>query len=221
MDKLNVVVLIVFAMAATAQALTPIGPPTTTLRQGQWAVGGSYGYSEQDIKIEDGPVDMIDEDVEIETALATVAVGLATNRMEIFGRLGMAEAENLYVESDEELAIGGGTRITTNLDDELSWGLVAQVLYFELSEDEDIFDMQFAMGPCWRRGAFILYGGPMVHLISGEAEIPGMGTFDIEQESWFGGYIGTGMSSEHLSFMVEGQITADAFGGAIMLGWKF
>lgn len=221
MDKLNVVVLIVFAVAATAQALTPIGPPTTALRQGQWAVGGSYGYSEQDIEIQNGPVSMFDEDVEIETVLATVAVGLATNRMEIFGRLGMAQAENRYFESDEELAVGGGTRITTNLGDELSWGLVAQALYFELDGGEGITDLQFALGPCWRRRAFLLYGGPMLHFITGEAQIPGVGTLDIEQESWFGGYIGTGLTSDHLSITVEGQVTADAVGGAIMLAWKF
>jgi hypothetical protein len=216
MDKVNVVVLIVFAVAATAQALTPIGPPTTTLRQGQWAIGGSYGYSEQDIEIEDGPIGTSAEDVEIETALATVAVGLATNRMEIFGRLGMAQAEDTYIDSDEKLALGGGARITTNLDDELSWGVVGQVLYCEPSDDDDIFDVQFALGPCWRRGAYVLYGGPMLHFITGE-----IGTSDIEQESWFGGYIGTGLSSEHLSVIVEGQLTPDSFAGAIMLGWKF
>ena len=99
--------------------------------------------------------------------------------------------------------------------------MVGQVLYSEPRDADDIFDVQFALGPCWRRGAFVLYGGPMLHFISGEVTIPGSGTFDIEQESWFGGYIGTGLSNRHLSLIVEGQVTPDSFGGAIMLGWKF
>lgn len=210
-------------LAEGAWALTYLGPPTTAMRAGQWAVGVEGAWSEQDLEMdvagfEDLPVD----DFEIETVLAQVSVGLATNRMEVFGRIGVVRAEWESIESDEELAVGGGTRITTNLDDPLSWGIVAQGLYWQFDGEEDNIEAQIGLGPCWRTGGFILYGGPMIHLYHAEADDPYIGSIEIDQESWFGAWLGGGVDLwRQARLTAEIQATPDAWGVGANFIWQF
>jgi hypothetical protein len=133
----------------------------------------------------------------------------------------------------DEFLIGFGTRITTNLGDDLDWGVVGQFTWFS-SEDHgnfagtrtgyelDLFDIQVGLGPCWRPGPFILYGGPMIQWIEGDIDINTLGNFDVNAESWLGGYIGGGFElAKHLSITGEVEATADAWAWAASAMWRF
>ena len=217
MRHIHIALLPWLLSAGTVYGLTYVGPPTTNMRAGQWAVGGSYGYSEQDVELTDGGEI---EDYEIEATLARIAVGLATNRAEIYGLIGGANNEWDEFSGHPETAVGGGARITTNLDDPLSWGIAAQVLHFE-PEGVKITDAQIALGPCWRPGTFLLYGGALLHILSGDIDSD-FGGGDIEQDSWLGAYIGGGLDlGQHLTLTVEGQVTGGGAGGGAGIMWRF
>lgn len=219
MRHIHMTLLAWLLSAGTVYGLTYVGPPTTNMRAGQWAVGASYGYSEQDIEIDDGAVGDI-EDYEIEATLARIAVGLATNRAEVYGLIGGANDEQEEFNGHPETAVGAGARITTNLDDPLSWGLAAQVLYFE-PEFGEITDAQVAIGPCWRSEGCLVYGGALLHILQGDIDSD-FGGGDFEQDSWLGAYIGGGVDlGRHLTLTVEGQITAGGAGGGTGLMWRF
>lgn len=205
--------------AGTVYGLTYVGPPTTNMRAGQWAAGASYGYSEQDLEVEGGAVGTI-EDYEIEATLARIAVGLVTNRVEVYGLIGGANDEDEEFNGHPDAAGGAGVRITTNLDDGLSWGLAAQFLYFE-PDFGDITDAQIALGPCWRSDGCIVYGGALLHVLKGNID-SAYGGGDIDQDSWLGAYVGGGLDlARHLSVTVEGQLTGGAAGGAMGIMWRF
>jgi hypothetical protein len=219
-------------------ALTYLGPTTTAMDEGQWSFGACYTESEQDLQFrDDAGEDLFGsgfEDARERIILGTAAVGLATDRAELFGRFGAGELHQHEFETDEDEFVGGlGMRITTNLGDQLSWGIVGQftwmkpegraVVLGEAVEYElEFFDFQVALGPCWRSDGLILYGGPMLQFVDAELETDLFGDFDIEQESWFGGYLGGGIElAEHLSIMGEGQVTPDASAWAGSLMWRF
>jgi hypothetical protein len=217
-------------IAAPAMGLTYLGTPTTPMRAGQWAFGASYAYGEQDLELERH---FRFEDLEEESILGRVAVGLFDQRMEIFGLAGIAnlEQDRNDLESSDQFLIGLGTRITAYRGDTLDWGLVAQFSWFT-NEDTisvdgmrtpyelDVIDVQIGFGPCWRPGPFILYGGPMIQWIDGDIEIEGVGKLDVSAESWFGGYVGAGIElAEHVGVTAELQATPDAWawGAALMV----
>ena len=208
--------------AVSTHALSYIGPPTTIMKAGQWAFGATYSDSEQDVEF--GP-DVLDE-VELDSTLGTIAVGLADHRAEFFGRVGVTEYELEGEDSDDEFAIGFGGRITTNIGrgdlEGLDWGLALHLMYYENPEDAgELYEFQLGFGPCWRPGAFILYGGPMIQMLGGDVEIPGYVDLDISEESWFGGYIGAGVDvAEHFTVTAELQATPDATAVAIGGQWR-
>ncbi len=214
------VCVIVLSLAGSALALGPLGPPTTRMRLGQWEVGAVYTGSEQDIELEGG-VEV--DDVELNSVLARGTVGLATNRMELYGLAGWAEYEQEG--SDNNFAVGIGTRITALKGKELDWGIVAQFLRYEFDFDDtdlELNEFQVGIGPCWRPGNFMLYGGPMLHFLTGEFDSDPGPSVDVEQEAWFGGYIGVGAQLwEHVVVNAEAQVTTESRAGSVGLAWRF
>jgi hypothetical protein len=100
----------------------------------------------------------------------------------------------------------------------------------------DLTEVQIAMGvTCILSDRVSVYGGPFLHFIDGElndlyseidTDTGGLLTsdysWDIEQDSVFGGYLGTQMElAENCSLNIEFQHTsaADAFGASI--AWRF
>jgi hypothetical protein len=217
------IALLGLLLSSPALALTYLGPTTTNMRAGQWAVGANYMYSEQDVEVNGATL----RNFEWQTALATVHLGLDTSRAEIFGRIGIADMErreSVGIEGDTELALGFGTRITTNPGQTLSWGIAAQFLWWQEEErgsDADLFDIQIGLGPCWRSGNYVVYGGPMLHFVRGDLDRPGVSA-DIEEKSWFGGYLGGGIDvDDHLTATLEFQMTADGYGLGLGARWRF
>ncbi len=229
----------ILSLTSTAMALNHIGPTTTRLQQGQWYVGASYSDAEQDVDF--GNI-LSDHDVEIQDLdtrliLGRVGVGLATDRLEIFGMAGSAEAEwEQGIDIDPDVAMGAGFRATMYLDrqNNLDWGIVGQFLYHNSDDylyELSIVDCEFGFGPCWRPGPCMLYGGVMIHILDGELDTASIGDdgyrvedehIDLEQESWLGIYIGAGVTlAEHVTLMGETQATSDAFGWSAGLQLSF
>jgi hypothetical protein len=168
-----------------------------------------------------------------ESVLGRVAVGIADERMEVFGLFGAANLEQDGFQTDDQFLVGFGTRITASLGDDLDWGVVAQFTWFTDEDTDtldgvptdyelDLIDFQIGFGPCWRPGPFILYGGPMIQWIEGDIETAAFGDFDINVESWFGGYVGGGIElAEHLSVTGEVQGTPDAWAWAASVQLRF
>ncbi len=217
-------------VASPALGLTYLGTPTTRMKAGQLAIGASYADSEQDVELQgDIQVDDLDE----ESWLGRVAIGVADERMEIYGLFGSANLESDGLETGDEFLVGFGTRITTNRGDELDWGVVGQFTWFTNEDtvdflgtptpyDLDVIDVQIGFGPCWRPGPFIVYGGPMIQWIDGDIESPLFGEFDVDAESSFGGFVGGGIElAEHVCLTGEVQATADANAWAASIQWRF
>jgi len=230
MKRLCLTVVLGLFLATPALGLTYLGTPTTVLKTGEWVVGASYAKSEQELDLsEGGEMDELEE----ESVLGRVAVGIADERMEIFGLFGVVDLEHGVAETNGEFLVGFGGRITTNLGDDLDWGVVGQFTYFTREDrgvingmwtplEIDLIDVQIGMGPCWRPGPFTLYGGPMIQFIEGEIETDTIGDFDINEESWFGAYIGGGVELDgHLGIGGEIQGTGDAWALAASLTWRF
>ncbi len=214
------VCLIVLCATGSVLALGPIGPTTTNMRQGQWEVGGAYTYSEQDIEFE-GDTEV--ENAELETVLGRVAVGLATDRVELFGLVGAADSDDF--DTDTEVAFGGGLRLTTNSGEELTWGIVAQAIHYDFditSGDLKLNEVQVALGPTWRRDCIMIYGGPLIQVLFGEFDREVGDDIDVDDEALWGGYIGGGVTLlEHLTLNVEGQLTTDSHAVSAGLNWRF
>jgi hypothetical protein len=206
----STIVLSLF-IAGHALGLSYLGTPTASLQSGQWAVGVDYGYSSQNLR-GDG-VNL--NDTKWQTGLATVDVGLDANRAEIFGRVGVADAEWEGADWDFTPAVGFGGRVTTNLNETLSWGVAGQVLWWQDQDSRtSLYDIQGAFGPCWRQGKVQLYGGPMLHFVTSN--------FDIKETSSVGAYIGGGYDlAPSWTVSAEGQWTPDAHGLAIGLQRRF
>ncbi len=221
MKTFSLTALLVVCLSGTALALTPMGPPTTVLKQGQFEVGGVFGWSENEIDFS-SPLGEVD-DLEFNTVLFRPAVGIASDRVEVFGLVGCSEFEDA-----DATALGFGLRITTNLEDQLSWGLVGQIVWFEDDErmwidgfygdtDLDFYEAQIGFGACWRYDIFVLYGGPFLRFIDGELT----NTLDMEQSKWIGGFVGGGFDLGPASAIVEVQATQGDVGVGVNVALRF
>ncbi|MDI6450551.1 hypothetical protein [Anaerobaca lacustris] len=239
--------------AVPAMALSPLGPPVSRLDAGQWQLGGWLSRSEQDIKLEFPTVEIEGnvfpktsanlDGVELNTVWGQVAVGLASQRAEIFGRVGAVSIEQDWYESTDG-ALGVGGRVTMQAGKQVSWGIVGLVSVYtgddntalEIDIDEepetipvkakiDATEIQVAMGPCWHPGNFMIYGGPCVTYFTGDVVFKSSGrrlSADIDAEADFGGYIGARLFFlQGGSVGAEYQRTTDAefFGGHVI--WTF
>lgn len=146
-------------------------------------------------------------------------------------------------------ALGFGTKATFWQDEELSWGGLCQITWLKpddssitLADDPvfsgdaeiDIWEVQIAVGPTWRAfDNLCVYGGPFLHFVNGDLDLSGstidMGTpisvdasGDIEEESQFGGYVGSQFDLDKNTFcFIEGQFTGDAWGISIGASRRF
>ncbi|UCG48077.1 MAG: hypothetical protein JSU94_21685 [Phycisphaerales bacterium] len=146
-----------------------------------------------------------------------------------------------------EFALGGGLRATFYEDRNLKIGALLQASGAEFrgrlaaddwvssdSVDMDIAEIQFAIGPTLRVvDGFWVYGGPFFHFINGSLDdefssVDGGGvltsiySWDIDERSFFGGYIGAQLDlGGGSSFNIEYQHTSDAEAVAASLVFRF
>lgn len=218
--KRVIIITVVVLFASPVWALTYMGPPTSDVKQGDLLLGFDYSDSETDIDVSGYGLNGTFEDVESDLYMGKVGIGLF-NGFEIFGRFGSSEIEDL----GNEFAWGLGTKATLGRKDALSWGALFQLTALTAKDTENLFgfllngemnvyEFQVALGPRYDIDWLYVYGGPFFHFIEGDIDLEILGytaSFDIEQESEFGGYIGLGWQiAEKSSLSVEYQSTGNA-----------
>ncbi len=224
MKKLCIAAVLALGLCGNALALNYIGPPTTRMEAGQWAVGGSFFHSLQDIKYDGGKFDNAEQDV----ALGRVGVGLVTSRLEISGLAGAADFEAGPIGTGYTFLLGGAFRATLWKGEALDWGVVGQGTFMSTEDTGTrsvdqlkLGEVEFGLGPCWRPDWGIIYGGALVHVITGTVNTDDE-EYDLEQDSPFGAYLGGGIELErHLMATAEVQATPDAYGWGVGLQWRF
>lgn len=192
-------VLMVMTLGVTAMAIDFMGPPTATLKKGQWKTDFTYHLSENDLELTDaviGGVDVGDfdlEDFEIQRYYATFGYGI-DDRWEIYGKLGGVDVEQDDSEfsSGSDIAFGWGTKITTNKSKEVDWGIAAQMSWFQSDDDPswsetidgdtyalnsrldiDAYELQVAAGPTFKFPGWKLYGGVFYYMLDGDLDAKG------------------------------------------------
>lgn len=236
MKKLILVTVVVVLSYGPTFALTPMGPPVATLEKGQTTVGVGYSYSETDIELEYQGSKIGVDYVDLHTTLANIHYGIVEDRWEVYAALGLAEIRDGGFSGGWDFAGGIGTKITTNLDRILSWGVLCQAFWFQGEDDWtvagysgdtdiDAYEIQIAAGPSYKADTFCVYGGPFVHVMRGHADLKQAGStvsFDIEEDGVVGGYIGGNVQvAENVTANIEFQVTQDAVGFGLGMSYGF
>jgi hypothetical protein len=150
-------------------------------------------------------------------------------------------------DSHTEFAIGCGIKATFYEDDNLKLGGLFQASWAEFDGklnaahwaaadfvEMSIMEIQVAVGPTYKLTDRIsIYGGPFLHFIvgdlddefsevSGESLLTSKYSWDVDETSIFGGYIGAQVEiAENSSFGIEYQHTAAADALVVSLLWRF
>lgn len=227
--KTVTIIFMVLALCGQAYALTFMGPATTELTQGQYSLGIDYTFSDMDAELSGYGVSWTEE-IETDTLFVNLSYG-STNDVEIFFRLGIAQVEAEDFDGDNEFSYGFGSKVNLGNYQGLDWGALFQVGWFEgddtvtgflpgygivtADQEIDAYEIQVAVGPTYDAGTYKIYGGPFFHFIDGDYDfdIPAVasGSFDIEEESILGGYVGALFELTASSNIgVEFQFTNDA-----------
>ena len=152
---LSLVIAIIWTSGPAAFALSPMGPPTSSLKQEDFRLGVDYSYSNMDLEFKDGKyVEYLDgwfdasgaepdfklKNIKINTVYANLSYG-ATDNLEIFLRLGGTNAKfsgsNFWSSGEEfdsntDFAIGGGVKATFYDEGKLKIGGLIQADWAEL-----------------------------------------------------------------------------------------
>ena len=231
MEKKIIVILLVFAFCVPSFGLTPMGPPKAGLKQGQYGVGLNYTTGEMDLEFSVSGVGDVTAEVESDMLFVDLGYGI-TDKWEGFVRLGTAKYEIEDWDGGNEFAYGFGTKVTISEQDAITWGGLFQMTWIGGDDtisgvdiDVDAYEMQIAFGPTYEVDSMRIYGGPFLHLLDGDGDagIAGLSaSFDVEQESVFGGYVGAQFDvAENSCVNVEAQFTGDAWAITAGIGFGF
>lgn len=237
--------------ASVAVALDPLGPPTAGLEKGQFSVGLEYFYEDTDIQMANttvfgGRIPDFKMNVDEHMVTVNLAYGL-TDNWEAFVRIGAevaGEADgnsgffgSVSFDGDASGVIGLGTRLTLYEQDKLKVGAMVQVAWSKTEGDitwvgpksdvdVETTEIGVAIGPTYQlTDQVAIYGGPFAYVLNGEVDGNLAGaplTQDIEQDSAFGGYVGTLIDiKENLSCRIEYAHTASADSIGVAVVWTF
>lgn len=148
-------IVIICISGPAAFALSPMGPPASSLKQEDFKIGADYSYNEIDLKFNDGKfVEYLDglfdasgaepdlklKNVKINTVYVNLGYGV-TDYFEVFLRLGGTNAKfsgstfwpsGEEFESNTDFAIGGGIKTTFYDEGKLKIGGLIQVGWSDL-----------------------------------------------------------------------------------------
>lgn len=227
-------------LVGRAQALDLMGPPTSGLDFGKWGAGAAYFISDEEVDFEGTSLD----DVETNRYYGWVGYGLS-DWWEIYVRLGVMNMEIDDLGFDDNCGFLGsvGTKVTFSRGDRVDWGFMIQATWSELDDDytfnlsefglgvqEFDFDLDYrelmaAVGPVIKFDGLKLYGGPFFYCLDGELDVSfasGDTTFDMEEDSRFGGYAGVIVDlGPSAAITAEGMWTGDGWGAGVNIGWEF
>ena len=148
--------------------------------------------------------------------------------------------------SDENLLLGIGAKINFYKTANCKWGVLTQMSWtdfdfdgksytldgynLDVSADIEVFEVQVAIGPSYKLNPnVLLYGGPFLHFLNGDVELKGSidgisggVETDIEEDSIFGGYIGTSIElAKNTNINFEFQLTGAGQGVGVSLRHRF
>jgi hypothetical protein len=205
-------------------------------KQGQFGVGLNYTIGEMDLEFSASGVSSETGEVESDMLFVDLGYGIM-DQWEGFVRLGISKYEIEEWDGGNEFAYGFGTKVTISEQDAITWGGLFQMTWVEGDDnifgfdvDVDAYEIQLAIGPTYEADGMRIYGGPFLHLLDGDGKasgiVPGWGpasaTFDMEQESVFGGYVGAQFDiAENSCVNVEAQFTGDAWAISGGIGFGF
>ena len=224
----RLVITIVVLFGSPVWALTYMGSPASDVKQGELFLGFDYSSGKVDYEFRGDTLNGILRHVDSDLYLGRAGIGLIDG-LEVFGRFGVSEIEELGNES----AWGFGTRTTFVKKGNVSWGALFQLTSlsaeetgrigdYELNGDFDVYEYQLAIGPTFDNNGSSIYFGPFFHFIDGDADLTSFGSVDIEEESEFGVYIGILWElADNTTLNIEFQVTDDAKMGGIGLVHKF
>lgn len=188
------VVGMVLCLCGSVLAMDFMGPPTATLKRGQWKTDFTYFYSETDIELTDIRLfdfnfgDLDADDLEVNRYYANFTYGL-DERVEVYAKIGGIDAEYdddvLSFSGDTELTYGWGARVTTNKSKEVDWGVGFLMSWFDGDDsysgtsgidsyrgslDVDGYELQVAAGPTFKFRGWKLYGGVFYYMLDGDID---------------------------------------------------
>jgi hypothetical protein len=245
-----------------------IGTPTAELNKGQWNLGYDYTYSDMDLdktKAKETGVEDVDGDLvgwsettkvklkefKINRHYLTIGYGIC-DKWEVYGQLGGAdikEKEKWYrwqgYNFDNDFAWGWGTRITLSQQDNVKWGVSAQMNFLDSGIEENFsipgysdkdtskfetWDLLIAVGPTIDMGGWKLYGGGFYYDLQGDLSYKWSnsdgewykGSMDLEAASNVGGFIGAKFAlNENTDITTEFSATADGWAVGTGIAYKF
>ena len=220
--RIWVVVSLVLGVSNLAMAAR-IGNPAAGAGKEKVIGEIEYDHSERDLK---GAGVVAEE--KSNRILARLDYGLS-EQFDGFFKLGAADVED----GEFGLALGGGIKVTIIEEEQLKWGVTAQILNFT-SEAEDIADAEeeiteydIATGLSYAieldEGAVITpYAGVIGSFVDGEASISMLGitvSIDLEEDDSFGCFAGVDLQlSEDVKFNIEGRfINETSVAGAVQI----
>jgi len=219
------IIIFVVLFGSPAWALTYMGSPSSNVKQGELLLGFDYSNGQVDYEFSNDTVRGILDNVDSDFYMGRAGIGVFDG-LEVFGRFGLSEIEDLGNES----AWGVGTKATFIKKDDISWGVLFQLMSISaddtgylgggtLDGDFDIYEYQLAIGPTFND---TVYFGPFFHFIDGDADLRNFGSVDIEQDSEFGIFVGIMWElGNNTNLNIEFQGTDDAKMGAIGLVHRF
>ena len=241
MRKVIILTAILGIYCETSLAINAIGPPIATLKKGQFAIGFDYSFTEVDVEVSGYGVSAKLDDVEFESYLGKIGYGI-THNWDIFGHFGSANIEwkegAAKFDDNTKFNVGFRTKATIIEEKPFPWGLALQVNWLQKAKesftileeysgsvDVDIWEIQIATGPTCKIGPVCIYGGPFVYFVRGDLELEALGynySFDIEEESIFGGFAGAQLDiGNNISTNIEYQLTSDSYAFGLGIVYKF
>ncbi|MFC1635575.1 hypothetical protein ACFL5Z_12100 [Planctomycetota bacterium] len=241
--KRNMILLTVIGICCeTSLAINAIGPPITTLKKDQFAIGFDYSFMEVNIEVSGYGISPTLDDVEFDSYLGKIGYGI-THNWQIIGYFGTTDIDWQKApdkfNDNTDITIGFCSKATVIEAGPLPWGLALQVNWLREAEDKSllgtygytggaeahIWELQIATGPTVTIDELSLYGGPFVYWIRGDVEIENAGanwSFEVKEESIFGGFIGLQIDiSDYIVANVEYQVTNDCEALGAGVAYKF
>lgn len=197
------IVVMVVGLCSSGALATTLGPPIAGLDAGQFSVGVEYSNSEISIEGDDKfkgsvdgvPVDLgpgasvdIEDDFESDMIFANLGYGVS-DKLEVFGRLGMADLGAEHFSSNQEFAWGLGAKATFYEEAALKLGALIQMTWgsaedemteeffgeeIDLSYEIDWYEIKIAVGPSYELMEGVsVYGGPFYHMFRGDLDADG------------------------------------------------
>lgn len=222
-----------------------MGAPKAGLQKGQYSIGFDYSYNDMDIEFGEGKslgaeFNGIVKGWKSDILTARFGYGFS-DTVEVAALLGGVRMRHDFggerFSGDEEWAYGFGGKFTLCEEDNVAWGGLFQMSWYEAegkwsgpgwigNADVDYTHIQIAFGPTVEMFEGVaVYGGPFWQCIDGEKKYTAPGEwekYDIDAASNCGAYLGAQFDLTASSlFNVEYQLTDDDNILGLNISWLF